>query len=45
MTKDLAICVYDSNDVPRNKYSTTQQFIKKVAENLKVNLTGPKPKL
>lgn len=42
MTKDLAICVYDSNDVPRNKYSTTEQFIKKVAEHLRTNLIKPK---
>lgn len=42
MTKDLAICVYDTNDVPRNKYCTTIEFIKKVAEHLRSNLIKPK---
>jgi len=31
MTKDLAICVEGTNDVPRNKWLTTQDFIRKVA--------------
>jgi hypothetical protein len=31
MTKDLAICVYDTNNVPREKYCETVEFIKKVA--------------
>lgn len=43
MTKDLAICVFDTNDVPREKYCTTLEFIKKVGQNLRNNL--PKPKL
>ena len=38
MTKDLAICVEGSNDVPREKYLTTMDFIKKVAEVLKGSL-------
>lgn len=38
MTKDLAICVEGSNDVSRDKWLTTMDFIKKVAEILKVNL-------
>jgi hypothetical protein len=38
MTKDLAICVEGSNDVPREKYLTTMDFIKKVAEVLKESL-------
>lgn len=42
MTKDLAICVYDTNDVPKGKYCTTQEFIKKVAENLRNNFIKPK---
>ena len=43
MTKDLALIVYDTNQVPRSKYCTTIEFIKKVGENLKVNL--PRAKL
>jgi len=35
MTKDLAICVAGTNDVPRNKYVTTEEFISKVAEYMK----------
>jgi len=35
MTKDLALCVAGTYEVPRNKYLSTEEFIKKVAENLK----------
>jgi len=38
MTKDLAICIEGTFDVPRAKYLNTQEFILKVAENLKVAL-------
>jgi len=38
MTKDLGICVYNTNDVPRDKWLNTMDFIKKVAETLKENL-------
>ena len=38
MTKDLAICVMDTTDVPREKYCETIEFIKKVGEFLRVNL-------
>ncbi len=38
MTKDLAICVEGSNDVPRNTWLTTMDFITKVAELLRKNL-------
>lgn len=38
MTKDLAICVIGSMNVPREKYCETIEFIKKVAEYLKKNL-------
>ena len=34
MTKDLAICVHNTNDVPRSSWLTTQDFITKVAEIL-----------
>lgn len=34
MTKDLAICVHNTNDVSRDKYCSTQEFIDKIAENL-----------
>lgn len=38
MTKDLAICSLGTNNVPRDKYLNTQEFIDKVAEVLKKNL-------
>jgi len=38
MTKDLALCVFNANEVPREKYCNTLEFIQKVAETLKVNL-------
>jgi hypothetical protein len=38
MTKDLAICVVGSNDVPRDKYLNTEEFMNKVAENLAAKL-------
>ena len=38
MTKDLAICVYDTTNIPREKYCETIEFIKKVAEILRENL-------
>jgi isocitrate dehydrogenase len=34
MTKDLAICVVGSNDVPRSKYLNTFEFLDAIAENL-----------
>lgn len=38
MTKDLAISVAGSFKVPRDSYLNTEDFIDKVAENLKINL-------
>lgn len=40
MTKDLAICVEGTNDVARDKWVNTMDFIKKVAETLKKNLNA-----
>lgn len=34
MTKDLAICLHNSNDVSRDKYLNTEEFMNKVQENL-----------
>lgn len=42
MTKDLAICVLGTNNVPREKYCLTIEFIEKVAEHLRANLHTPK---
>ena len=39
MTKDLAICVLDTMNVPRQKYCETIEFIKKVAEYLRKSLS------
>lgn len=33
MTKDLAICVHHTNDVTRDQYQTTQEFMTSVKEN------------
>ena len=38
MTKDLAILVEGTNDVPRSKYLNTFEFIDKVAERLVAEL-------
>jgi len=35
MTKDLAICVYETNSPPRDKWLNTEQFIDKVADYLR----------
>jgi isocitrate dehydrogenase len=42
MTKDLALLVANSNEVPRNKYLNTEEFIIKVGNNLKNKLIKPK---
>ena len=42
MTKDLAICVHGTMDISKDKYATTMEFIKKVADNLKKNLQKAK---
>jgi isocitrate dehydrogenase len=38
MTKDLAILVHNTNDVPKGSYLNTEAFIDKVAENLRKKL-------
>lgn len=38
MTKDLAISVAGTMKVSRDSYLTTEDFINKVADNLRVNL-------
>ncbi|EGR32676.1 nadp-specific isocitrate dehydrogenase, putative [Ichthyophthirius multifiliis] len=35
MTKDLAICIEGTMNVPRNKYVTTEEYIDRVADQLK----------
>jgi hypothetical protein len=40
MTKDLAICVFNTNDVPRDSWLTTQDFISKVAEFLSKKMSA-----
>jgi isocitrate dehydrogenase len=40
MTKDLAICVAGTNDVSRDKYQTTQEFMNKVDENLRAKMSS-----
>lgn len=38
MTKDLAICVHGTNDVPKSSYLNTLNFIKAVNKRLTKNL-------
>jgi len=45
MTKDLAICVKNTNDVARSDYLTTQEFMNKIKEFLEKNWTVLKAKL
>lgn len=42
MTKDLALCIYNSNDVPKDKYCETFEFIEKVAQTLKSKIVNAK---
>ena len=39
MTKDLAICVHNTTAVSRDKYQTTEEFMNKIAENLKTKVS------
>jgi len=38
MTKDLAICVHGTNDVKRNQYESTEEFMNTLAKNLNAAL-------
>jgi isocitrate dehydrogenase len=38
MTKDLAICVHETNNVPRSSYLNTLDFIKAVNKRLSTKL-------
>jgi isocitrate dehydrogenase len=40
MTKDLAICVHNTNDVPRDSWQTTEVFMDKISANLRTRLWG-----
>lgn len=35
MTKDLAICVHNTLDVPRDSYLNTEEFMDKISEALR----------
>jgi hypothetical protein len=37
MTKDLAIIIAGSNNVQRDKYMNTEEFVNKIAETFKSN--------
>jgi|GEM_PF-3959479 len=39
MTKDLAICVHNTNNVPRNTYLNTLDFIKAVNKRVTQKLS------
>ena len=40
MTKDLAICVEGSNNVSRDKYLSTEEFMQKITECLKAKMSA-----
>jgi len=40
MTKDLAICVHNTNDVPRSSWLNTQDYISKVSEILAAKMSA-----
>ncbi len=44
MTKDLALIVAGTSEVPRSKYCSTKEFMTKCQESLKASLSGS-PKL
>ena len=39
MTKDLAICVEGTTNVPREKYLNTEDFMQKITDCLKAKMT------
>jgi isocitrate dehydrogenase len=39
MTKDLAVCIY-GNDVPKDKYMTTEDFLNAIDSNLRAKLSA-----
>lgn len=41
MTKDLAMCISEGKEVPRSKYCTTDEFMKKCEETLRHRLVTP----
>jgi isocitrate dehydrogenase len=41
MTKDLALCVSEGKEVPRSKYTSTEEFMNKCAEILRQELSAP----
>ena len=40
MTKDLAICVHNTMDVPRDSYLNTEEFMDKISETLKTKTSS-----
>jgi isocitrate dehydrogenase len=40
MTKDLALCISEGKEVPRSKYSSTEEFMNRCQETLIANLKG-----
>ena len=44
MTKDLALCISEGKEVPRSKYCSTEEFMKRCEETLRSKISGS-PKL
>ena len=45
MTKDLALCISEGKEVPRSKYCSTEEFMKRCEETLKAKLSSTTAKL
>lgn len=45
MTKDLALCISEGKDVPRSKYCSTEEFMKRCEETLRMKLGSSTAKL
>ncbi len=45
MTKDLALCISEGKEVPRSKYCSTEEFMKRCEETLWAKLSSTIAKL
>lgn len=45
MTKDLALCISEGKEVPRSKYCSTEEFMKRCEETLRAKLSSTIAKL
>ena len=45
MTKDLALCISEGKEIPRSKYCSTEEFMKRCEETLRAKLSSTNAKL